>query len=99
VPKHWGTGETHLNSTFLKTQHNARIELRENGVIAVTAFDNVIAADGDEVGLHAGHGGRALVDGFSQFGGVAGAGEVDDRDGGHTFIGSGSSAESRSSID
>jgi hypothetical protein len=57
--------------------------LGEHGVVLVAAFDDVVAADGDEVGFHTGNGRRALVDGLGQLGGVAGATEVDDGYGWH----------------
>ena len=63
----------------------ARIQMREDGVIFVTAFFNVVAADGNEVCLHARDGRCAFVDGFGEFRRVAGAGEIDDRYGWHNF--------------
>ena len=67
----------------------ARVELGKNVVVLVTAFDDVIAADGDEVGFDAGDGRRAFDDGFGEFGRVAGAGEIDDGYGWHNLFGLG----------
>jgi hypothetical protein len=40
-------------------------------MIIIAALIDVVAIDSDEVGFHAGDGGRALVDSLGQLGGVA----------------------------
>ena len=57
----------------------AGIQLGEHGFVGVTPLDDVVAVDGEELGLDAADGGGALVDGFRQFGRVTAAGEINDR--------------------
>jgi hypothetical protein len=60
--------------------------LRQHGIVFVAALDDVIALDGDEVGLDSGDRSGAPVDGLGQLGGVAGAGELDDGYGAHIIF-------------
>ena len=57
----------------------ARVELGKDLVVLITAFRDILTADGDEISCHAGNGRRAYVNGFRELRCVTGAGEVDDR--------------------